>query len=426
MTEQMPSAPQENPETAETQTDTPETATPELTSEQMSQLGKVAAMLQKRDIDPGAIDEINKIRVSEWQVVTKSTVEGKDPTVHTLQGTNLEFKPVKAKVEPTAISEKLFANRAAPTIVRPGKRLPKLYTDLTALVPPDHQIGYRTIDGEVMEIHDESAMDISQQLARHLQPDKIIILGDNIDLPNMSRFESDPNFLKSTQASIDRFHLELARYRANAPNARIIVLEGNHDERWTKYVRNNAAEVLGIRRANAARELGVLTLPYLLRVEELDVEYLPGYPANRYWLNNNLKAIHGHVIRSGGSTAAAVAKDETTSTLFGHIHRIESHHRTVNERGGGRVISAHSFGTLSRIDGAVPSFGYGRDERGMPLKHYENWQQGVGVVTYKEGDGHHDIQTVQIRTFNDYETTFDGRVFRPTIGRHLRSVPDAA
>lgn len=394
----------------------------QLDEQQLTQLGKIAEMLQARDISTGAVNEINKVGMSEWQVVTKG-VDGEEPTVHDLKSTRVEFKPTKASAGNKPIEE-LIINRAAPTTVRPAKRLPKRFNDESAIVGSDNQISYRLVNGIWQPTHDEKAMEVFQQIVRDTQPNKVIFLGDNVDLPNMSRFESDPNFLQSTQKSLDRWHLELARTRANAPDAEIIVIEGNHDERWVKNIRKNAAEVLGIRRANVAHELSVLSLAYLLRVDELEVKYLPGYPANRYWLNNNLKAIHGSIVRSGGSTAAAVANSETTSTLFGHIHRIESHHRTINEAGGGRIISAHSFGTLSRIDGAVPSFGYGRGEQGEPLEHYENWQQGMGFVLYKRGDGPHDVQTINIKTFDEYRTNFNGKVYQPVPP--LRAVPEAA
>lgn len=391
------------------------------TAEQAAMLGnKIIEMMQERDINPDA--DVTEIGISNWQMMSKGP-DGK-PVTHDLTSTRVKLKLNQVAQQGKSIEE-LIINRAAPTVINPSKGRARPTSDRSALIVPDQQIGFRKDrHGNWIAIHDDKAMEISQQIAKDTQPDEIIILGDNVDLPNMSRFESDPNFTQSTQMSIDRLHRELAQYRSNAPNAKIKVIAGNHDERWVINIRKNAAELLGIRRANVARELSVLSLEYLLRMDELEIDYLPGYPANRYWLNNNLKAIHGHVIRSGGSTAAAVANSETTSTLFGHIHRIESHHRTVNEAGGGRVISAHSFGTLSRIDGAVPSYGYGRDEDGQPIEHYENWQQGLGFVLYKPEDGPHDVQTINIKTFDGYRTNWNGRVYQPLPP--LRSVPDAA
>lgn len=389
----------------------------------MQRLGQIAELMDSQKIDPSVVGQVREVRAGRWQVVTKDKVVDpesgeivSEPHVHTLEGTSFKFIP---KPEVAAVDEQRFASKAAPTVIRPGRAMPKRFRDKTALIVTDQQIGYRKLGDELQPIHDEAAMDVVQQIARYVQPDKIIVLGDNVDLPNASRFENDPNFTQTTQASIDSFHNQLARYRANAQNAEIVVLEGNHDERWAKYIRKNAAEVLGVRRANAAHELAVLTLPFLLRVDELEVQYLAGWPANTHWINERIKAIHGNKVRSNGSTAAAYANSETTSTIFGHIHRMESHHRTVNEQGGGRIISAHSFGTLSRIDGVVPSFNYGRDGTGTPIQHFENWQQGLGLVFYEEGDAPYDVKSILIDTFNGHAANLDGHVFTPQTAAQL-------
>jgi hypothetical protein len=95
------------------------------------------------------------------------------------------------------------------------------------------------------------------------------------------------------------------------------------------------------------------------------------------------------------------------------VHRIESHFRTIGERNGPRIVSAHSFGTLARIDGAVPSYGSGENVVGLPVTRYENWQHGVGVVTYQPGDGPYDVDARHIDTANGYATRFDGIEFLP-------------
>ena len=48
---------------------------------------------------------------------------------------------------------------------------------------------------------------------------------------------------------------------------------------------------------------------------------------------------------------------------------------------------AASPGCLARTDGKVPSTKGGIDLDGVPLESYEDWQQGLAVVRYEEGDG---------------------------------------
>ena len=49
---------------------------------------------------------------------------------------------------------------------------------------------------------------------------------------------------------------------------------------------------------------------------------------------------------------------------------------------------AASPGCLARIDGAIPSTRGGVDLDGRPLIRYENWQQGMGVVSYEDSGAH--------------------------------------
>jgi len=157
----------------------------------------------------------------------------------------------------------------------------------------------------------------------------------------------------------------------------------------------------GIRKANAPETWPVLSVPYLLRLDELGVEYIGGYPAGIYWLNDRLACIHGSKVRSSGSTAALVVDDERVSTIFGHVHRIELAYKTRRVRAGARTSLAASPGTLARIDGAVPSTKGSTDPLGRPVPAVENWQQGVGVVTYEDGDRPFALELVPI---------FDGQV----------------
>jgi hypothetical protein len=57
---------------------------------------------------------------------------------------------------------------------------------------------------------------------------------------------------------------------------------------------------------------------------------------------------------------------------------------------------AASPGCLARIDGAVPSTKGGIDLDGRPLTRVEDWQQGIGIVRYEEGDGRFTYENVAI------------------------------
>lgn len=283
-----------------------------------------------------------------------------------------------------------------------------------AVILPDTQIGYRFYQdtGEYDPFHDAGAISVAFEIVRDVQPDTLIFIGDYLDLPVFGKYEPEATFARTTQKAVDYGYELLATFRALLPYAKIVVLEGNHDRRLEKMVTRNAMEAFGLRRADDVSGWPVLSLPHLLRFGELNIEYIGGYPAGTYWINDRLKCIHGSVVRSAGSTAKAVVDEERASTIFGHIHRIETQYKTASVREGGRTRLAHTPGCLCRIDGAVPSVKGSTDLSGRPVEHFENWQQGLSIVSYEDGDGPFNIESVFINTVDGYRAVYGNKVYR--------------
>jgi predicted phosphodiesterase len=306
--------------------------------------------------------------------------------------------------------------RAKPVVIKPPRQAKEKNTPHKVFaILPDPQIGFRNFDGYWDPFHDEKAMDVALQIVDWLyhndRVDAVVNLGDFLDLPTQGRFVQEPAFAGTTQRSLDRGHLFLQQQRAAAgEDADIVLIEGNHDRRMEKFIQINAASAWGLKRANMD-ELPVMSIPYLLRLEEIGVEYIDAYPAGAYWINRNLRAIHGHKVRSGGSTAAAYTNDTPhISTVFGHIHRQEVQSKTVFDRDGSIRSSAISPGCLCRVDGAVPSVNGSTKSDGSPATYYENWQQGIAVITTEGTE--FSTELVQI---NDGVAWFRGHKFVATI-----------
>jgi hypothetical protein len=186
-----------------------------------------------------------------------------------------------------------------------------------------------------------------------------------------------------------------AELRRAAPNARIVWLAGNHEERLPNYVLDNAKAAFGLRRGNTPQSWPVLSVPFLCRFDDFGVEFLPGYPASAFWINQRLRVIHGDRAKSNGSTVHGYLANEKTSVICGHIHRREWAERTREDHDGPRTTLAASPGCLARIDGAVPSTKGGTDLDGRPLTRHEDWQQGAAVVRY-HADGRFAYEQVAI------------------------------
>jgi len=304
-------------------------------------------------------------------------------------------------------------DRAQPIVLAaPKKVVPKKSKHQVHIALPDPQIGYRNLDSGFDPFHDEHAMDVALQITSYLEEtdrlDTVINLGDFLDLPAQGRFEQEAAFASTTQSAFDRGHLFLQQQRqAAGPKAKIVLVEGNHDRRMEKFIVTNMLSAFGLRRANST-ELPSMSIPYLLRLDEIGVEYIDAYPAGAYWITENLRAIHGNKARSNGSTAAAYTNESPhISTIFGHSHRLEIQSRTVFNGSGAIRSAAVSPGCLCRVDGAVPSVNGSTHIDGSPAKHFENWQQGVAVITV-EPNGEYYTELVQIK---DGVAWFRGKKF---------------
>lgn len=342
-------------------------------------LGDLLDLLKRKNIDIADIGDVS--RVSIYQSLTKN--EEGEAEIHDLAA--IQFSPTWDS------GPKWPVIQQGPAIKLPVKKTRALKKSKfkKCVVIPDAQIGYyRGHDGALEPTHDESAIKIVLDLIRYVEPNVVICVGDNLDLPEMGKYLTTPAYQKTTQAAIDRASLLCAELRDAAPYAKISWLAGNHEERMPKYLLNNAVAAYGLRKGNMPQSWPVLTVPYLCRMDDYKVEYRPGYPASDYWINEKLRIIHGDRVKSSGSTAHIYLNNEKTSVIYGHIHRIETAFKTREDFDGPRTIMAASPGCLARIDGVVPSTKSGVDLDGRPIVRYENWQQGIGIVTYEDSGDH--------------------------------------
>ncbi len=371
---------------------------------QKDMLGRIADLLGRSGIDPDEIGRVEKIRV--WQGFHKDE-EGNAQTVD-LAGVVLSPQWENGPEWPVV-------QQAAPTIVRPVPSKPRTDDCRVTVILPDPQIGFRRLhDGEMIPIHDEAAINVGLQIVKAAKPDHVVNLGDFLDLPEWSsKFLVLPEFVLTTQPTIDYGHKFLAMQRAVAPTAEITLLAGNHDDRLGKAIAKNAMAALRLRRADSPAEWPVLSIPYLLRLEDLNVHYVGGYPAGRVQLTRGghgltgLWAIHGEKL-----DVAKVAKSERQSFVQGHIHRRAYHCETYEISERPETVVAFSPGCLCRTDGVVPSTKGGVDEHGRPYKRWESWQQGVAVVT-ELPDGYWEVEMVPI---SNGRAVWRGKVFTDSSG----------
>ena len=330
-------------------------------------LGRIATLLDRNGID---IDEVGRItRVSLYQSLTKNS-DG-EAEIHDLLG--LQLAPAWADGPAWPVVDRGPAHRI------PKPATPKPATLTAHLIIPDIQIGYYRTDTGLEPTHDPAAVNVAVQIAHHLQPASITLLGDVLDLPEHGKYRLSAAFAQTTQPAIDYLTELVHRLRATTTGP-IRMLAGNHEERLPNYLLDNARAAFGLRQGRpTGTDWPVLSIPHLCRFTDADIEYLPGYPASSIWLTPAVKIVHGDKVNSGGSSASRFLTGPH-SVIYGHVHRRELLARTIELADGPHEVWAASPGCLARIDGAVPSHGGGIDLDGRPIRRHENWTQGCGIV----------------------------------------------
>ncbi len=293
--------------------------------------------------------------------------------------------------------------------------------DKLAAVWSDVQFGYRDIQGVMVPTHDPRALNVARQVIKHVQPDLLVDIGDALDFEPLSHFKDDNRAKTLLKPTFAGFQREVtAGIRADNPDARYVWIEGNHEKRWFKQIYDRFPELADVYNVSPEGALGAqaLSLQSILHLKELEVEFLEGYPANRFKINERLYAMHGDATKGKDNTPNHYLHRgdmPTKSFLSGHTHRNESAStRTRIEENTWVTREGHSFGALCKIDGTVAGVTSGRRLDGSNVESTPNWQHGLGIVEYREGDEPFDVHHVAIHTEDGYVARFGGKTFYPS------------
>jgi hypothetical protein len=319
-----------------------------------------------------------QINLDQWHMIDNQikTVSTDERTVY-----NVRVNLRKKELLPIKFAPIMPVHLALSTPIDVDKwwddSTPSVKNVKTCLVIPDSQNGfYRKKDGTLDPMHDPRCWDLAHQLNATIKPDTIVLLGDMLDLAEWSdKYTSSPDMAFTTQETINDLALTLGRLRRDNPTAHIVYIEGNHEKRFQLAILNHLKAAHGLSKANTVAEHPTFSLPYLLGLKDLGIEWRGDYPDGSFYLNDVLEFGHGTIVRGGGGeTAKAVLKDMDHSYCYGHVHRFEQRCHTVHKRDGSQEVRmAFSPGTISRIDGAVPANSKRND-----------WQQGLAVVSYSK------------------------------------------
>lgn len=224
----------------------------------------------------------------------------------------------------------------------------------------------------VPDIHapyqDNQAIRAMIAFGKEFKPDRIFLMGDVVDFYALSSFSKDPIRTLKLQKELDEAVSVLKIIRKEFPKAKIDLIRGNHEARLQKFLWNRASELSGLRN---------LTVPSLLKLEELDITY---HKTGRTKYRGKIIK-HGDIVRKfAGYTAKGELENTGVSGFSVHTHRAAVHNHT-NEGG---EHSWYEFGCLCKLNaeymnGKIP-----------------NWQQGFGIGYFKLGSSKFNAHIIRI------------------------------
>jgi predicted phosphodiesterase len=232
---------------------------------------------------------------------------------------------------------------------------------LRALVISDLHIPY----------HSTKAVELAIEYGKNNNANTVLINGDMADFFALSTWEKDPRKRNlANEVKAGQQFLEVLR--DSFPKAKIILKEGNHEERWERYLETKAAELLDLPEFSWKRvyNLGKFKVAHVGDRRPIKL--------------GKIIIIHGHEYRFNISNPVNPARGlflrGKTHALCGHFHQSSQH---SEKRLDDQVISTWSQGCLCDLH---PDY--------APIN---NWNHGFAFIEVSASGAFHVTNTRIIR-----------------------------
>jgi len=205
--------------------------------------------------------------------------------------------------------------------------------------------------------HNMVSLTLALEVGKSEKVDCIVLNGDTIDCYALSHYEKDPRE-RSFKDELDDCKKMFKVLRKHFPSARIIMKEGNHENRFERLLMNKAPEFLGVEE---------FQLKVLLDCHNFGIDYICDKRSIKV---GHLNILHGDEYKGFGTVnpARSMFLKAKACTLSSHNHRSSKNTvRTIN----GDVIANWSTGCLCELS---PKY--------MP---YNDWNHGFAIVN-RDGD----------------------------------------
>lgn len=206
--------------------------------------------------------------------------------------------------------------------------------------------------------HDERVLDLFFDNCAKLGAKTIGFMGDSLDCYQLSKWQKNPKY-RDFPSEVRMFKELLESAHKAFPDAKIIVKEGNHEERYERYICDHAPALFG---------LDNISLPSLLGAND---DWLTYVGEKRVITTKKLNIIHGHeypfAISNPVNPARGLYTRAKKNSMCFHFHQTSEHSETAIN---GDLTTCWSVGCACQLH---PNF--------APLN---KWNQGFADITIND------------------------------------------
>lgn len=204
-----------------------------------------------------------------------------------------------------------------------------------------------------MPYHFLPAIEVAIDYGLKQNVDCIYLNGDIIDFYKVSRWTKDPK-RRNIQEELDIVYSFLDGL--SGLGLPIFYKMGNHEDRWDRYLLENAPELYN---------MNTLKLPEVLRLGEFDIEMIGSRQRAQF---GSLNVIHGHEFGQSFFNPVNPARGlflrAKTSTIAGHNHQTSSHHENNLN---GKQTACFSLGCLCDLEPEYRPYAFTKWNHGFAI-----------------------------------------------------------
>jgi hypothetical protein len=231
--------------------------------------------------------------------------------------------------------------------------------------------------------HDPKAVHNVAKFIRKWRPDRVVTVGDEIDLPQLSRWERGLAGEFAGTLDADRRKTQEVLFDLGVTD----MVRSNHTDRLYNSIKT---------RLPAFADLPELRFENWLGLPDLGIKFhRDPFPIAKGWIV--LHGDEGSVSQKGGQTALGLAIRHGKSVVCGHTHRAGLSGLTMASGGVlGGILWGLEVGNLMNFKDAK----YLKGGSG-------NWQQGFGLIYERKGQ----ITPVFVPVERDGSFTVEGKIY---------------